>query len=53
MYEVKLQNRKDPVIYLRDLFLMSSGPKNDHAATLMSILRILFHPDGLLSVSPI
>lgn len=36
---------------MRNLLLMSREPKNDLVTTLMSILKTMFHPDGLLSVS--
>ena len=37
----KIKDKKDAIIYLRDLFLTSKKPRNDRAATLMSILRTL------------
>ena len=49
----EIKNEKGTVIYLRDFFLVSRGPKKDRSATSMSILRTVFRPDGLSSVSPI
>ena len=45
--------KKEPLFTCVIFFLVSRGPKKDRSATSMSILRTVFRPDGLSSVSPI